>query len=99
MRTARPANPWRATAGLFRADPWLALFYLLAATQGGHFLEHVAQMAQILLLGIPAPQAHGVVGALDLEWVHVIWNSAVLASVIVLVAAYPGNRWLWVTLL
>jgi hypothetical protein len=104
-RAAYPARPvpvarsWRAAVGLLRADPWLGLFYLIAATQGGHFLEHVAQMAQIHLLGVPARQAHGIVGALDLEWVHFLWNGAVLAATLLLVAAYPRNGWLWLTLL
>jgi hypothetical protein len=88
-----------ATLGPLRSDPALALFYILAATQGGHFLEHLVQMVQIHLLGIPGPRAHGVVGALDLEWVHFIWNTAVLAGVIALVVAYPRNRWLWPTAL
>jgi hypothetical protein len=86
-----------AALGSLRAEPALALFYVLAATQGGHFLEHVVQMVQIHLLGIPGPRAQGVVGALDLEWVHFIWNSAVLAGTYALVAAYPCNRWLWAT--
>jgi hypothetical protein len=99
MHPRRSPNAWRSTAGLLRADPWIALFYALAATQAGHFLEHVAQMVQIHSLGIPQPQAHGVVGALDLEWVHFIWNSAVLIAVALLVRAYARNGWLWVTLL
>jgi hypothetical protein len=97
--TGRPLAGATAALGLLRSDPALALFYILAVTQGGHFLEHVVQMVQIHLLGIPGPRAQGVVGALDLEWVHFIWNSAVLAGVIALVVAYPRNRWLWLTAL
>jgi hypothetical protein len=95
----QPTVRWKAAAGLFRTDRWLILFYVLAASQGGHFLEHVAQVTQIHLLGVPGPQARGVVGALDLEWVHIIWNSAVLVATAALVAVYRRNPWLWATLL
>ncbi|MGH2352883.1 MAG: hypothetical protein ACRDJN_14840 [Chloroflexota bacterium] len=86
------------TGILFRRDPWLLFFYALAATQGGHFLEHIAQMIQIHALGIPGPAAHGVVGVLDIEWVHFIWNTAVLAVTLLLAVHYRENRWLAVTL-
>jgi len=82
---------------LFRADAWLALFYILAATQGGHFLEHVAQMVQIHALGLRGPDARGIVGVLDLEWVHFSWNTWVLGAVILLLSRYRANRWLWLT--
>jgi len=46
---------------------WLALFYVLVITQGGHFLEHVAQMVQIHVLGLTGLAARGIFGALDIE--------------------------------
>jgi hypothetical protein len=87
------------TGALVRGEPWLLLFYVLAAAQSGHFLEHVAQMVQLHVLGLSGPQARGVVGALDLEWVHFVWNTGVLLAVGALAAVYRGNRWLLVTLL
>jgi hypothetical protein len=76
----------------------LALFFLLVVTQGGHLLEHVAQMTQIHLLGRTGPEARGVIGALDVEWVHFAWNSWVLAALVVLATRFRGNRWLLATL-
>ena len=77
---------------------WLALFYLLVVGQGGHVLEHLAQMLQIHLLGLQPVHAHGVFGALDIEWVHFVWNTSVLVAVLLLSARYRRNRWLWLAL-
>lgn len=77
-----------------RQDGWLAFFVLLAVTQTAHVGEHVAQFVQIHGLGLPGPQARGVVGALDIEWVHFLWNTWVLAAVAPLAWHYRRNRWL-----
>ena len=78
---------------------WLALFYVLLVTQAGHFLEHVAQMTQIHLLGLQGAAARGVFGALDLEWVHFAWNTWVLVAALVLFCRLRDNPWLWFTTL
>jgi hypothetical protein len=95
--------PWmpvvaREAAWLYRHYHWLALFYLLTLTQTGHFLEHVAQVAQIHALGIAPRQAHGVFGALDIEWVHFAWNTWVAAAALALLRPFRQNRWLWLVL-
>jgi hypothetical protein len=77
------------------AGGWLALYVVLAATQSAHVGEHVVQVAQLRLLGIPATDAHGVFGALDVEWVHFVWNAWVLAAIGVLLAGRPRSGWLW----
>lgn len=79
----------------YRHYHWLALFYVLVLTQSGHFGEHLAQMVQIHLLGLRGPEAHGIFGALDVEWVHFIWNTWVLLATLLLLARYRRNRWLW----
>jgi hypothetical protein len=92
--------PWmpifaRDVARMYRTYQWLALFYVLVVTQTGHFLEHVTQMIQIHVLGLQGPAARGVFGTLDIEWVHFVWNTWVLIAVVVLLAHYRSNRWLW----
>jgi hypothetical protein len=94
--------PWLAmftvdVARVMRAYQWLALFYVLVVTQTGHFLEHVAQMIQVHVLALTGPDARGIFGTLDIEWVHFVWNTWVLIAVAVLLFRYPANRWLWVT--
>lgn len=82
----------------YRHYAWLALFYVLVVTQAGHVLEHVAQMVQLHLLDLQGSEARGVFGALDTEWVHVVWNTWVLAAVVALLVRFGGNPWLWLTL-
>jgi hypothetical protein len=78
-------------------SPALVLFYALVVFQGAHLGEHIAQMVQIHLLGLSGPNAHGIVGALDIEWVHFVWNTGVIVSLFALLLAFPRNRWLWLT--
>ena len=82
----------------YRHFHWLALFYMLVVTQGGHFLEHLTQMVQIHVLDLSGPEARGVFGQLDIEWVHFGWNTWVLLATVVLLLRYRRNPWLWATL-
>jgi hypothetical protein len=80
------------------ADGWLALFLVLVVTQLAHVGEHVAQEIQLRVLQLPAAQAHGIVGALDIEWVHFLFNGWVAVGIAVLLTRYAANRWLWLAL-
>jgi hypothetical protein len=80
-----------------RRYQWLALFYLLAVTQLGHLGEHVAQMVQMHMLALSGPNARGIVGTLDIEWVHFVWNTWVLIAVLLLVRHFRTSAWLWLT--
>jgi len=86
------------TVSIQRQYGWLAFFFILVVTQGAHVLEHVAQMVQIHLLGFSGLQARGIIGMLDIEWVHFIWNSWVLLCAVLLVFLFRKNPWLWVLL-
>src|SRR5712691_7759444 len=86
-------------ARIFRLYQWLALFYVLVVTQTGHFLEHVAQMIQIHVLALSGPDARGILGTLDIESVHFLWNTWVFIAVLALLHRYGANRWLWLTAL
>jgi hypothetical protein len=96
--------PWlplfvRSMAHVYRHYQWLALFYALVVTQTAHLLEHIAQMIQLHVLGLSGPDARGIFGALDIEWVHFVWNSWILLAVLVLLGPFGRNRWLQLTLL
>jgi hypothetical protein len=73
----------------------LTLYAGLVLSQAGHVVEHVAQMVQIHGLGIAPPHAHGVVGNLDLEWVHFVWNVGILGALGVILHRLPRNAWSW----
>jgi hypothetical protein len=76
---------------------WIAFFGVVALPQLGHFGEHLGQMIQIHWQGAAPPKAHGAVGALDIEWVHFLWNLWVLIGVAILMMQFRRNPWLWVT--
>lgn len=78
------------------ATPWIALLGFLAVSQTLHFLEHVAQMFQIHVLHLSGANAQGIVGQLNIEWVHFTWNALVLVIVVVLlfVPGFRTNPWL-----
>src|SRR6266516_370705 len=86
------------TVSIQRQYGWLAFLFILVVTQGAHVLEHVAQMVEIHLLGLSGLQARGILGMLDIEWVHFIWNAWVLLCAMLLVFLFPKNPWLWVLL-
>ena len=92
---------WSALADLvnraFLHDEWLVLFVVLVGSQAAHCLEHVAQMVQIHLLGLSGANARGVVGNLDIEWVHFVWNTWVIVAVVLLLIHFRTNPWLWAT--
>jgi hypothetical protein len=86
------------TKEIYQQYHWLALFFVLLVAQSVHFTEHIAQMIQIHLLGLSGMQAHGIIGMLDLEWVHFIFDAGwVPICVYILLFVYrKSNPWLWV---
>jgi hypothetical protein len=51
-------------------------------------------MVQIHVLHLSGPAAQGLVGQLNIEWVHFIWNAVVLVSLVVLLTHFGANPWL-----
>ena len=86
---ARPAYAERLVA-----TPWMALLGFLAVSQTAHLFEHVAQMIQIHVLHLSGANAQGIVGQLNIEWVHFIWNALVLISLVALLPHFRTNPWL-----
>jgi hypothetical protein len=76
------------------ATPWTLLLGFLALSQTAHLLEHVAQMIQIHMLHLVGSSAQGIVGQLNIEWVHFIWNALVLVMLLVLLPHFRTNPWL-----
>ena len=86
------------TREIYQQYRWLAFFFVLLIAQSVHFTEHIAQMIQIHLLGLNGKQAHGIIGMLDLEWVHFIFDAVwVPLCVYILLFVYrKSNPWLWI---
>jgi hypothetical protein len=76
------------------ATPWITLLGFLAVSQTAHLFEHVAQMVQIHVLHLSGANAQGIVGQLNIEWVHFIWNALVLIALVALLPHFRTNPWL-----
>src|SRR5215831_12526381 len=86
------------TRDIYRQSRWLAFFFVLLVAQSVHFTEHIAQMVQIHLLGLSGSQAHGIIGVLDFEWTHFIFDAACvpICAYTLFVVFRKSNPWLWV---
>jgi len=84
----------QAKARTATSTPWLLLFSFLLLAQTGHLLEHVAQMVQLHALSLTGTDAGGIVGQLDLEWVHFLWNLGVVVALGALLVHHGANGWL-----
>lgn len=82
-----------------RRSAMLALFFVLMVAQSMHFIEHIAQVTQIHLLGLSGSQAHGLIGMLDLEWVHFVFDGIIIPiCTVALLIAFRRNVYLWILL-
>ncbi len=79
------------------ATGWLTLLSILAVSQTLHLFEHVAQVVQVHVLGLSGASAQGLVGQLNIEWVHFIWNGWVFAALLILLPRFRTNWWLVAT--
>ena len=86
----RPA----AYADRLVATPWTLLLGFLAVSQTAHLFEHIAQMVQIHVLHLSGASAQGIVGPLNIEWVHFSWNALILITLLVLLPRFRTNPWL-----
>src|SRR6266702_2041685 len=76
------------TRDIYRQSRWLAFFFVLL----------VAQSVQIHLLGLSGTQAHGIIGMLDLEWVHFLFDAGWVPICVytLFVIFRKSNPWLWI---
>jgi hypothetical protein len=86
---------WRADLRLY--GPTVMLLSIILVAQGTHTIEHIVQWIQYHLLNMPARRSTGLLSAANAEWVHFVWNWAVLIVVLGLVRG--GVRNFWATLL
>ncbi len=71
---------------------------ILVMAQGFHTLEHLAQWYQYHVLRWPSFVSGGLISTLNAEWVHFVWNWAVLLTAIYLVRGGMRNPWAWLLL-
>ncbi|MDP3734824.1 MAG: hypothetical protein Q8R39_00120 [bacterium] len=73
----------QGTMGLFS----LALLYQLF-----HWIEHVVQVYQHWLRGMPAAQSHGILFFLDFEWNHFVFNTGYFIALLVVLILIITKR-------
>jgi hypothetical protein len=88
------------TRALYRQYRWVAFFFVLLVAQSVHFTEHIAQMVQIHLLGLSGSHAHGIIGVLDFEWTHFLFDAGwvPICAYTLFIVYRKSNPWLWVLL-
>ena len=64
--------------------------------QLGHLGEHTVQIIQLNLTHGNLAKSHGIFGQLDLETVHVVWDSSVWVGLAICLYKFSRNRWLYV---
>ena len=73
-----------------RRAAFVPLFTGVVVVQGIHVVEHVIQLIQVYVLGVPDDQALGLLGYVfqfqgTEEWLHLVFNAAYLAALYLLV--------------
>ncbi|QFZ18312.1 hypothetical protein [Saccharothrix syringae] len=102
--TANPGTGSRGTGRLAAVNAarhrrWLAVFMVVVAA---HWVEHLAQAAQIYLLGWPVHAAGGALGLafpwlVHSEWLHYGYALAMLAGLVLLRPGFAGRARTWWT--
>ena len=99
----------RATRPLTASSRFFPFFAAVVVVQGIHVIEHIIQLFQVYVFGVPDARALGVLGYViqfngTEEWLHLGFNLAYLMSLYVLVIGlreYVDTgivpRWAWLT--
>ena len=77
------------TGGLSIDGRFLAFYAAVVLVQGVHVIEHIIQLIQVYVLGIPDDEALGLLGYVfsfqgTEEWLHIAFNVSYLASLVVI---------------
>ncbi|HEY7348687.1 MAG TPA: cyclic nucleotide-binding domain-containing protein [Ktedonobacterales bacterium] len=81
----------------YRHYAWFALFEILIVTQGLHFIEHIAQIIEVDVIGWPRSLSRGIIGNLDAEYVHFFFDTFLLIGTSVLLfGKFRRNIPLWI---
>ena len=72
------------------SEPWFWFMTAVVVIQGGHVVEHIVQLVQVTMLGVPDQDALGFLGYLiqfngTEEWLHLGYNTFYLLALYALV--------------
>ncbi len=83
----------------YRHYAWFAFFEILIVAQTLHFIEHIAQIVEVDVVGWPRSLSAGIIGQLNAEYVHFSFDTGLLIGTIILLFRFKKNIGLWITLL
>lgn len=87
---------WRADH--LRYGTVIMIMSILLTAQGAHSIEHLLQWAQYHILNWTARQSTGLLSPANAEWVHFVWNWAVLLIIVTLIKGGIRNFWAYLLL-
>jgi hypothetical protein len=78
-----------SAAGRPAISAFLAFYAAVVVIQGGHVIEHIIQLVQVSVLGIPDDEALGLLGYIFAfqgteEWLHIVFNVLYWACLLVI---------------
>ncbi len=81
----------------YRHYAWFALFEILLVLQSLHMIEHFAQVIEVDVIGWPRALSTGIIGTLNVEYVHFTFDTFLLiATTILLFGKFRRNIPLWI---
>jgi hypothetical protein len=83
---------------LRRHGPTIMALSVLLAAQGFHTIEHTSQLIQFHVLKWAPFASTGLISAANAEWIHFVWNWAVVAAIAFLLRGGMRNIWAWLLL-
>ncbi|OZM71918.1 hypothetical protein CFN78_17355 [Amycolatopsis antarctica] len=100
MDTSARTGGWRAVSEALNTRWHKAALMAYAIVVLAHWAEHLAQAAQIYLLGWPAPKANGALGMafpwlVTSEWMHYGYAIGMMVAFIVLRHGFVGRSRPW----
>jgi len=74
----------------------LGFYVTVVVVQGGHVVEHIIQLIQVFVLGVPENDALGLLGYVFAfqgteEWLHIVFNATYLAALLVIAWTLLGS--------
>lgn len=84
----------------YRHYAWFALFEILLVAQSLHMIEHFAQLIEVDVVGWPRALSTGIIGTLNVEYVHFTFDTFLLiGTAILLFGKFRRNIALWIALI
>ena len=87
---AAPTRPATTPSVASLSNAWFYFMTAVVAIQGGHVVEHIVQMLQVTVFGVPDAKALGLLGYVlqfngTEEWLHLGYNSLYLLALYALI--------------